>query len=224
MLSGSSDNSKFEDDCRDIIGAQSSILFTLDKLIHKLIKQLHTIVTEEMDNKILQLWAYERSRDPNKFSDVVYHQNACFLLPDDNLYRIECFPSPTLLTIQLMRNEHDKVEFAAASIDVTHLNDAFLSVPPERRETHGIFLQRNKTICTIGDESEDIYRSMEGLVIYNGLESRVNSNIMKVRYVRGSEDFMCRTRRRRKALYQKSLCNGASNGHSHKRKCKLMFS
>lgn len=52
------------------------------------------------------------------------------------------FPSPTLLTIQLMRNEHDKVEFAAASIDVTHLTDVFLSVPPERREKHEIFLQR----------------------------------------------------------------------------------
>lgn len=40
LLDGSSDNSKFEDDCRAIIGAQSYILFTLDKLIYKIVKQV----------------------------------------------------------------------------------------------------------------------------------------------------------------------------------------
>lgn len=40
LLDGSSDNSKFEDDCRAIIGTQSYVLFTLDKLIYKLVKQV----------------------------------------------------------------------------------------------------------------------------------------------------------------------------------------
>lgn len=40
LLDGTSDNSKFEDDCRAIIGTQSYILFTLDKLIYKLIKHV----------------------------------------------------------------------------------------------------------------------------------------------------------------------------------------
>ncbi|KAL6969502.1 hypothetical protein U1Q18_029214 [Sarracenia purpurea var. burkii] len=39
LLDGSSDNTKFEDDCRAIIGTQSYVLFTLDKLIYKLVKQ-----------------------------------------------------------------------------------------------------------------------------------------------------------------------------------------
>lgn len=41
LLDGSSDNAKFEDDCRAIIGAQSYLLFTLDKLIYKLVKQVN---------------------------------------------------------------------------------------------------------------------------------------------------------------------------------------
>ena len=55
LLDGSSDNTKFEDDCRAIIGIQSYVLFTLDKLIYKLVKQvtyinssfclLHTILS-----------------------------------------------------------------------------------------------------------------------------------------------------------------------------------
>lgn len=44
LLDGSSDNAKFEDDCRAIIGAQSYLLFTLDKLIYKIVKQVNACV------------------------------------------------------------------------------------------------------------------------------------------------------------------------------------
>ena len=40
LLDGSADNTKFEDDCRAIIGTQSYVLFTLDKLIYKVVKQV----------------------------------------------------------------------------------------------------------------------------------------------------------------------------------------
>ena len=43
LLDGSSDNAKFEDDCRAIIGNQSYVLFTLDKLIYKLVKQVNSL-------------------------------------------------------------------------------------------------------------------------------------------------------------------------------------
>lgn len=40
LLDGVADNAKFEDDCRAIFGNQSYILFTLDKLIYKIVKQV----------------------------------------------------------------------------------------------------------------------------------------------------------------------------------------
>lgn len=43
LLDGSSDNAKFEDDCRAIIGNQSYVLFTLDRLIYKLVKQVNSL-------------------------------------------------------------------------------------------------------------------------------------------------------------------------------------
>jgi paired amphipathic helix protein Sin3a len=45
--------------------------------------------TDEMDNKLLQLYAYEQSRKPGSFADIVYHENARVLLHDENIYRIE---------------------------------------------------------------------------------------------------------------------------------------
>lgn len=43
-----------------------------------------------MDNKLLQLYAYERSRKPETIFDAVYYDNARVLFPDENIYRIEC--------------------------------------------------------------------------------------------------------------------------------------
>jgi hypothetical protein len=43
-----------------------------------------------MDNKLLQLYLYEKSRSPGRFLDLVYHENARVLLHDESIYRFEC--------------------------------------------------------------------------------------------------------------------------------------
>ncbi|KAL3654153.1 hypothetical protein CASFOL_003834 [Castilleja foliolosa] len=231
LLNGSSDNAKFEDECRAIIGAQSYVLFTLDKLIHKLVKQLQTIASDEMDSKLLHLYAYERSRNPNSFSDEVYSANARFLLPDDNLYRIECLPSPARLTIQLMRNEHDKFEPTAVSMDsdfAAYLNEELLAVLPEKMGKPRVYMKRNKRKLYNGDESSDFEKAMDGLVVYNGMEMKINSITKKNAYVLDTEDFLFRNKSRRRVLYKESRSRfsaATSNGNllSVKRR-KLLFS
>lgn len=52
--------------------------------------QLQNIVSDEMDNKLLQLYEYERSRDPEKFIDSVYYENAHVILHDENIFRVQC--------------------------------------------------------------------------------------------------------------------------------------
>ncbi|XP_057810913.1 paired amphipathic helix protein Sin3-like 3 isoform X2 [Salvia miltiorrhiza] len=230
LLDGSSDNAKFEDDCRTIIGAQSYILFSLDKLIHKLVKQLQTIASEEMENKLIQLYSYERSRSPRKFVDDIYHENARFLLPEDNLYRIECVPSPTCLTAQLMKNEQDKPEETAIYMDpafAAYLNGELLSVAPERKGKHKIFLKRNKRKFSTQDKIPDISRATEQLVTYNGLEIKVACNTLKAAYVIGTEDFLYRLSKRRKTpIHSRSSSSSAPNGCSQRvrRICRLMVS
>ena len=129
LLDGSADNAKFEDDCRSIIGNQSYVLFTLDKLMYKLVKQvishksvkslsfkaflscqgiltfnvflqLQTVSSDELDNKLLQLYEYEKSRKPEKFVDSVYYENSHVLLYEENIYRFECvgLRSPSFLS------------------------------------------------------------------------------------------------------------------------------
>ena len=117
LLDGSFENAKFEDECRAIIGNQSYVLFTLDKLIYKLVRhvswfhylfcsllmtfftfkgsnylflQLQNVATDEVDNKLLQLYEYEKSRKPGKLNDSVYHANAHVILHEENIYRLQC--------------------------------------------------------------------------------------------------------------------------------------
>ncbi|XP_073018973.1 paired amphipathic helix protein Sin3-like 2 isoform X2 [Primulina eburnea] len=108
LLGGSSDNTKFEDDCRSLIGNQSYVLFTLDKLIYKLVKQLQTVLSEEVDCKLLFLYEYEKSRKQEKCDDSVYYENVHVLLHKENIYRFECTSFPTRLSIQLVDDGSDK--------------------------------------------------------------------------------------------------------------------
>ncbi|XWS68918.1 hypothetical protein CRYUN_Cryun04dG0134600 [Craigia yunnanensis] len=219
LLDGSSDNTKFEDDCRAIIGTQSYLLFTLDKVIYKLVKQLQAVASDEMDNKLLQLYAYEKSRKSGRFIDVVYHENARVLLHDENIYRIECSSAPTHLSIQLMDYGHDKPEVTAVSMDpnfAAYLHNDFLSVVPEEKEKPGIFLKRNIRHCVGGDELSSSCRATEGLNVVNGLECKIACNSSKVSYVLDTEDFLFRVRRR-PASNQSSPCHNramVSNGDS----------
>ncbi|KAJ7943566.1 Paired amphipathic helix protein Sin3-like [Quillaja saponaria] len=208
LLDGSSDNTKFEDDCRAIIGTQSYILFTLDKLIYKLVKQLQTIASDEMDNKLIQLHTYEKSRKPGRFVDIVYHENARVILHDENIYRIECSSAPTQLSIQLMDYGHEKPEVTAVSMDPNfsaYLHNDFLSVVPDKKEKPGIYLRRNKCKYAHGDEIPS--QAMEGLQVVNGLECKIACNSSKVSYVLDTEDFLFRMKRKRITLHQNSSCH-----------------
>ncbi|KAG2333907.1 hypothetical protein Bca52824_005087 [Brassica carinata] len=130
LLNGSAESSKFEDECRAIIGNQSYVLFTLEKLIYKLVKQLQAVVADDMDNKLLQLYEYEKSRKPGRVIDSVYYENARILLHEENIYRLECSSSPSRLSIQLMDSIIEKPEAYAVSMDPTfasYLQKEFLS-------------------------------------------------------------------------------------------------
>lgn len=214
LLDGTYDNTKFEDECRAFIGTQSYVLFTLDKLIYKLVKHLQSIVVDEMSNKLLQLYAYEKSRKHARFVDIVYHDNARVLLHDENIYRIECSTVPTRLSLQLMDYGHDKPEMTAVTMDpnfCSYLHNEFLSVVPDKKEKPRVLLKRNKRKYSCGDEFS---AAIEGLTVINGLECKIACSSSKVSYVLDTEDFLFRKKRRRTKHYhdQTQSSNGYSDG------------
>lgn len=210
LLDGSADNTKYEDECRAVIGTQSYVLFTLDKLIFKIIKQLQTVAADEMGHKLLQLYAYENSRRPGRFHDLVYHENARVLLHDENIYRIECASNPTHLSIQLMDYGHEKLDITAVAVEpnfAAYLHKDFLSVFPNKKKMHCVFLKRNKRKFARGDEFSVTSESMEGVQIVNGLECKIACSSSKVSYVLDTEDFLFRMRKKRRGLHDERIKN-----------------
>lgn len=200
LLDGSSDNAKFEDDCRDIIGNQSYVLFTLDKLIYKLVKQLQTVSGDETDNKLLQLFEYENSRVREKFVDSVYYDNVHVLLHNENIYRLECSSSPFHLSIQLMDDGNDKADVVAVSVDPNfsaYLHNEFLSIVPSKKEPSSLFLKRNKRKYAGLDESSAICKALDDVHLVNGLECKMACSSSKISYVLDTEDCFYRIKRRK---------------------------
>ncbi|XP_016559073.1 paired amphipathic helix protein Sin3-like 2 isoform X2 [Capsicum annuum] len=212
LLDGSADNAKFEDDCRSIIGNQSYVLFTLDKLIYKLVKQLQTVSIDELDNKLLQLYEYERFRKPEKYVDSVYYENAHVLLHEENIYRFDCTPSPTRLSIQLMDDGSEKSEVVPVHVDPNfagYLHNDYLSVEHGKKESSAVVLKRNKRKHSDHDVSSALCMVMENVILVNGLECKMASNSSKISYVLDTEDFFYRLgRKRRNISASRSSCHG----------------
>ncbi|KAG0499099.1 hypothetical protein HPP92_003790 [Vanilla planifolia] len=214
LLDGTADNTKFEDDCRAIIGTQSYVLFTLDKLIYKVVKQLQSIASDDMDNKLLQLYLYERSRRSRRFTDLVYHDNARVLLHDESVFRFECTSNPARLSIQLMDYDLEKPKVTAVSIEPnfsSYLYGDFLSSVSGRKERLGIFMRRNKRKFGGDDKDASYCKALDGVRIVNGLECKIASLTSKVSYVLDTEDVLFRTSKRRRTTH-----GGLSHrNHSH---------
>uniref|UniRef100_A0A1J3CP36 Paired amphipathic helix protein Sin3-like 1 n=1 Tax=Noccaea caerulescens TaxID=107243 RepID=A0A1J3CP36_NOCCA len=205
LLDGSVENTKFEDECRAIIGNQSYVLFTLDKLIYKLVKQLQAIVADDMDNKLLQLYEYENSRKPGRVIDSVYYDNTRILLHEEHIYRLEFSSSPSRLSIQLMDNIIEKPEAYAVSMDPTfasYLQTEFLSTSSGKKDDgHDIVLQRNLRPYTGLDDLAALCKAMEGVEVVNGLECKMSCSSYKVLYVLDTEDFFHRKKKKKKTQH-----------------------
>lgn len=84
-------------------GTNSYTLFTLDKLIYKIVKQLQALLADDTCIKLAELYCYEKSRGA-PVVDGVYFQNAHVILQDDAVFRFEACPDGCF-TIQLLDSD-----------------------------------------------------------------------------------------------------------------------
>ncbi|KAI3818168.1 hypothetical protein L1987_11971 [Smallanthus sonchifolius] len=193
FLGGDADSAKYEDECRAVLGTWSFPLFTLDKLIYKLSKQLLAIVMDEVDNKLLHLYTYEYMRKTGRFADELYYANARVIVNDDNIYRfgsslVSKTDSQTRLTIRLMDPGCDTLEAPSFTIGSYPTNQLIPAVPGKKKAR--IFLKRNRRKYACEDEDFAMTRAMEGLQILNRMECKINCITYKISYVLDTEDSM----------------------------------
>jgi paired amphipathic helix protein Sin3a len=91
-------------------GTNSYTLFTLDKLIYKIVKHLQVILADEVSMKLAELYKYEQSRGSKEGTvmEAVYYQNAHILLHEDPTFRFESLKDGRF-TIQLLDTDRSEV-------------------------------------------------------------------------------------------------------------------
>jgi paired amphipathic helix protein Sin3a len=199
LLNGTVESSNFEDDCRTLLGANSYVLFTLDKLIYKIVKQIQSLLADENATKLLHLLDYEKSRK-SPFVEAIYHANASVLLLDESCYRFGSVDDGASLTLQLMESGLDKADLPAGTMEAQFHDylESFLqtSADEEDEEDGGkpwmadsderpdVYLRRSKTAAGL-DQGPD---AMGQTSVYNSLECKISCSNSKVSYVLDTED------------------------------------
>ncbi|KAL6848853.1 hypothetical protein ACP4OV_021436 [Aristida adscensionis] len=73
LLDGSIDNTNFEEYCLRFLGPKSYVLFTIDKLIQRVVKQLCKICVADEDNSLQR---HDRGGTPKLSKELLHHENA----------------------------------------------------------------------------------------------------------------------------------------------------
>lgn len=131
LLESAIETSRFEDECRNLLGASSYVLFTVDKLIQQLVKQTAQLLAADNSLKVLSLYQYEYRRvrtclaasrknnlpAPALPSDQLsllarqYLSNIANLLGDDSACAIEYVSLLGQNALQLARNAANPLSF-----------------------------------------------------------------------------------------------------------------
>ena len=90
LISGNLDSGRFEDDCRELFGINSYILFTLDKLIQQLCKQIDNILNSEFCSKLIALHSFEKSKEVSFRLDS-YKNNTMELFVSQGAAKKRCY-------------------------------------------------------------------------------------------------------------------------------------
>ncbi|XP_074562479.1 paired amphipathic helix protein Sin3-like 4 [Curcuma longa] len=212
-LNGSTNKSEFEDDCFAFVGPQAYLLSTLDVLLSKLMKQLQEVASNKMENKFLQLYAYENSRRLS--SDLIYLQNARAIHHGD-IFRFKCSANPTKLSIQLMEHPCEESETTTVSKNpnfAAYVHNPFLKSIPEIKEMRKPFLNRNiaksKSSCKIQ--------------MVNRLSLKMFNSSPKIYYEMGTEDYLIKRKKKKPSSSDSSSCNSATSSSRVERFRRFLF-
>ena len=221
LIEGNTDPSTYEDDCRSLLGTNSYRLFTLDKLVQKLVRHAHTCLAEDQTHRLVDLWKYENSRSI-PVVDSVYYANARVITGDDPTVRFEYVTKADgskELTYQYLEGEKSEVPTVVDSRFRGYV-DSFVAPDEEgkvaglsyfgeddeeaeERDSAPVCLRRNLERAGVkkGVDADALVSKaiQQTCIVRNGLECKLGTTparkTKKIAYVLGTEDVMFRTKR-----------------------------
>ncbi|WVQ97064.1 hypothetical protein IAU59_004174 [Kwoniella sp. CBS 9459] len=101
------DNMTFEETLRLMFGTKAYIMFTVDRVIAAIVKQVQTILGDMKSQELLALLQRDRANErTNNRRQIAYRMQAEGVLgSDENLFKISYHPSRDLVSVQLIGRE-----------------------------------------------------------------------------------------------------------------------
>ncbi|KAG7452216.1 uncharacterized protein BT62DRAFT_926424 [Guyanagaster necrorhizus] len=189
VFSGELDQISFEEHMRWFFGKKAYHLFTMDKLITALVKQVQTIIG---DSKCQELWSLLRSaQHTNSITnqDVVRYRREAerHVGQDDHLYRIQWMRGTKMVRVQLMAPEDSSVEGGRDAVSRwrEYVNTYTMRhptewIPTEKETSSRVFLARS-----IRNSADGTAVSGEGMI-----SVRISVPTYKIVYEGGSEEVL----------------------------------
>eukprot|EP01132_Coremiostelium_polycephalum_P002155 gene2155-2654_t len=216
LIDGNTDQSHYEDSCRSYLGISSYVLFTLDKLINQLTRQLQALLQSENCLKLLYLFTFE-VKSPQGWSDNLYHSKVIDVLKDERIFFFEFGTTNPVgsFTIQLMdptneemiKNAEEMIAQSEKLLVIQNNANNNTNNPQEDLEKakqyvadykqldstidpreHKVFLLRN--IRPKKDVS--VQEILKDCINETGLECRICTQTFRLFYVEDTEDFFYR--------------------------------
>uniref|UniRef100_A0A7S4UTN2 Sin3 C-terminal domain-containing protein n=1 Tax=Guillardia theta TaxID=55529 RepID=A0A7S4UTN2_GUITH len=203
LVEGSIDTSKFEDDCRMLLGTNSYELYTLEKVVEKLLGQVQALTSEistQSGSRHLALHEYERVRagmeaseaELDEKSSTEYFSNASYLTGEDGCFGFFFDTKRDVLTLALLEMKHSgKCDHKCEKRKEDWFDDfvAIGSVIEDREKVP--YLIRNLEKKSSDEASKRIL--VEELEQYAGLEMRYGED--KVTFCAHTWDYQHRPKR-----------------------------
>ncbi|KAG0953193.1 hypothetical protein G6F57_001621 [Rhizopus arrhizus] len=189
FFDGDIDQTLFEEYTRYIFVTDAYLLFTIDKLVHTMIKQIQAIITDPKSVELIRLFKCDKgleSMSPRTLA--VYRLRAEDIAgSSDNLYKINFDNQSQYMTIQLIGKDdymmeptaEDKYEdYVASYMDWVNTTDG---VDPSQMKPS--FLRRN-----LRPQDEHLNR----IFVRSKLQYKIDQSSYHMYYIVGSEDVFIR--------------------------------
>ncbi|KAH7882268.1 hypothetical protein F5I97DRAFT_1816924 [Phlebopus sp. FC_14] len=182
----------FEEQMRYMFGVKHAYrIFTIDKVLGALIKQIQILLLDPRSQDLLDLLKRDKGLSSPTNQDLLNSRRLAenIMGPEENLYRIDWIPTTTTMTIQLLGKDDSKAydgEILAdrwqAYVD-SYVSDASTQGLPSTRLKRP-FLRRNVP--------PSLMKTIPEVVARGSLEIRVCVRTYRLFYVPKTEDYLCR--------------------------------
>ncbi|KIY46777.1 hypothetical protein FISHEDRAFT_75303 [Fistulina hepatica ATCC 64428] len=189
------EQSLFEDQMRFIFGIKDAYkIFTVDKVIGQLIKQVQIILSDAPSQELLENLKRDRTILVPTTQEQINSRKAAekVLGPDENLFRIDWLPDSKMMTMQLIGKDDSSFDDSEVltgrwqSYIEAFVNDADTTGVPMAK-VHRPYLNRHANMPQILPDLDD-----EEVYAGEGLELKICVRTYRIFYVSRSEDLLFR--------------------------------